>query len=185
MTSAAEFAGNGFHTSLPSHCSTASRSLPPFTWLCENSFSRKSVDWHTQHVAKPAQPMQCDQFICRGSVVRSRPLHFNFPCLGLGDLAVSQPSCFLQVAWQLGTGRVLEPNSFSGRNQPLIPKKLHGMSPINYGSNVTLNNAPSAVQVLLGVILHRLIDYRERQTRESQVGFRLGRGCTDHIFTLR
>ncbi|KER34209.1 LOW QUALITY PROTEIN: hypothetical protein T265_12444, partial [Opisthorchis viverrini] len=30
-TSAAEFAGNGLHTSLPSHCLTASGSLPPFT----------------------------------------------------------------------------------------------------------------------------------------------------------
>ncbi|KER21755.1 hypothetical protein T265_09994 [Opisthorchis viverrini] len=37
ITSAAEFAGNGFHTSLPSHCLTASGSLPPFTWLCEKT----------------------------------------------------------------------------------------------------------------------------------------------------
>ncbi|KER29238.1 hypothetical protein T265_04086 [Opisthorchis viverrini] len=66
VTSAPEFAGNCFHTSLPSHCLTASGSLPPFTWLCEKSSSRKSVDWHTQHVAKPAQPVQCDQFIYRG-----------------------------------------------------------------------------------------------------------------------
>ncbi|KER31012.1 hypothetical protein T265_02687 [Opisthorchis viverrini] len=66
VTSAAEFAGNGFHTSLPSHCLTASGSLPPFTWLGENSPSRKSVDWHTQHVAKPTQPMERDQFIYRG-----------------------------------------------------------------------------------------------------------------------
>ncbi|GAA49028.1 hypothetical protein CLF_102396 [Clonorchis sinensis] len=29
---------------------------------------------------------------------------------GLGNLAVSQPSCFLRVAWQLGTERVLQPN---------------------------------------------------------------------------
>ncbi|KER27065.1 hypothetical protein T265_05824 [Opisthorchis viverrini] len=41
ITSAAEFAGNGFHTSLPSHCLTTSGSLPPFTWLCEKSPSRK------------------------------------------------------------------------------------------------------------------------------------------------
>ncbi|KER27743.1 hypothetical protein T265_05297 [Opisthorchis viverrini] len=71
VTSAAEFAGNGLHTSLPSHCLTASGSLPPFTWLGEKSPSRKSVDWHTQHVAKPTQPVQCDQFIYRGST-----LHF-------------------------------------------------------------------------------------------------------------
>ncbi|KER23682.1 LOW QUALITY PROTEIN: hypothetical protein T265_14586 [Opisthorchis viverrini] len=66
LTSAAEFAGIGLHTSLPSHCLTASGSLPPFTWLGEKSPSRKSVDWYTQHVAKPAQPVQCDQFIYRG-----------------------------------------------------------------------------------------------------------------------
>ncbi|KAG5446788.1 hypothetical protein CSKR_105541 [Clonorchis sinensis] len=48
------------------HCLTASGSFPLFTWLCEKNPSRKSVDWHTEHVAKPAQPMQCDQFIYRG-----------------------------------------------------------------------------------------------------------------------
>ncbi|KAG5445444.1 hypothetical protein CSKR_103747 [Clonorchis sinensis] len=68
VTSAAEFAGSGFYTSLPSHCLTASGSFPPFTWLCEKNPSRKSVDWHAQHVAKPAQPMQCDQFIYRGTL---------------------------------------------------------------------------------------------------------------------
>ncbi|KAG5453877.1 hypothetical protein CSKR_108596 [Clonorchis sinensis] len=41
------------------------------------------------------------------SVARTRPLPLDFPCLGLGNLTVSQPSCFLQVAWQLDTGRVL------------------------------------------------------------------------------
>ncbi|KER28151.1 hypothetical protein T265_04981 [Opisthorchis viverrini] len=43
-----------------------------------------------------------------GSVVRTRPLPLDFPCLGLGNLAVSQPSCFLHVAWQLGTRRRLD-----------------------------------------------------------------------------
>ncbi|KER33510.1 hypothetical protein T265_00625 [Opisthorchis viverrini] len=33
---------------------------------------------------------------------------------GLGNLAVSQPSCFLRVAWRLGTGRVLQLNAFFG-----------------------------------------------------------------------
>ncbi|KER30012.1 hypothetical protein T265_03491 [Opisthorchis viverrini] len=68
-TFVAEFAANGFHTSLPSHYLTASGSLPPFAWLCEKSPSRKSVDRHTQHVAKPAQCMQCDQFIYRRWVI--------------------------------------------------------------------------------------------------------------------
>ncbi|KER23900.1 hypothetical protein T265_08319 [Opisthorchis viverrini] len=45
------------------------------------------------------------------SVVRIRPPPLDFPCLGLGNLAVSQPSCFLRVAWQLGTGRVLQLNT--------------------------------------------------------------------------
>ncbi|KAG5452878.1 hypothetical protein CSKR_107423 [Clonorchis sinensis] len=44
------------------------------------------------------------------SVVRARPLSLGFPCLG--NLEVSQPSCFLWVAWQLGTKRVLQLNDF-------------------------------------------------------------------------
>ncbi|KAG5455193.1 hypothetical protein CSKR_106507 [Clonorchis sinensis] len=42
------------------------------------------------------------------SVVRTRPLHVDFPCLGLGNLAQSQPSCFLRVTWQLSTESVSE-----------------------------------------------------------------------------
>ncbi|KER34249.1 hypothetical protein T265_00099 [Opisthorchis viverrini] len=30
-----------------------------------------------------------------------RPLPFDFPCLGFGNLTVSQPPCFFRVAWQL------------------------------------------------------------------------------------
>ncbi|KER27673.1 LOW QUALITY PROTEIN: hypothetical protein T265_13747, partial [Opisthorchis viverrini] len=37
------------------------------------------------------------------SVVRTRSLSLVFLCLGLGNLAVSQPSSLLRVAWQLGT----------------------------------------------------------------------------------
>ncbi|KAG5449174.1 hypothetical protein CSKR_104723 [Clonorchis sinensis] len=44
------------------------------------------------------------------SVVRTRPLHLDFPCLGLGNLDGSRPSCFLQVAWQLGAERVIQLN---------------------------------------------------------------------------
>ncbi|KER19633.1 hypothetical protein T265_11645 [Opisthorchis viverrini] len=44
------------------------------------------------------------------SVVRTRPLPLDFPRLDLGNLAVSQPSCNLRVAWQLGTERVLQLN---------------------------------------------------------------------------
>ena len=39
--------------------------------------------------------------------------------------------------------------------------------------------------MLSGLILRRLINHREGQTRENQCGFRPGRGCIDHIFTLR
>ncbi|KER23218.1 hypothetical protein T265_08866 [Opisthorchis viverrini] len=35
------------------------------------------------------------------SVVQTRPLLLDFPCLGLGNLVVPQTSCFLLVAWQL------------------------------------------------------------------------------------
>ncbi|KAG5445264.1 hypothetical protein CSKR_110430 [Clonorchis sinensis] len=49
----------------------------------------------------------------RRSVFRIRPLHVDF-CVGLDNLAVSQPSCFLQVAWQLGTKRVLRLNDWIG-----------------------------------------------------------------------
>ncbi|KER29253.1 hypothetical protein T265_13410, partial [Opisthorchis viverrini] len=47
------------------------------------------------------------------SVVRTRPLPFDFPCQGLGNLVVSQSSYFLQVAWQLGTGRMLQLDDLS------------------------------------------------------------------------
>ncbi|KER22090.1 hypothetical protein T265_09742 [Opisthorchis viverrini] len=35
------------------------------------------------------------------SVFRTLSLPLDFPCLGLDNLAVSQPSCFLRVAWQV------------------------------------------------------------------------------------
>ena len=35
------------------------------------------------------------------------------------------------------------------------------------------------------IILDRLVTFRETQIRENQAGFRPGRGCVDHIFTLR
>ncbi|KAG5453182.1 hypothetical protein CSKR_112744, partial [Clonorchis sinensis] len=38
----------------------------------------------------------------------------RLPCLGLGNLAIAQPSCFPRVAWQLGTERVLVSVFLSG-----------------------------------------------------------------------
>ncbi|KAG5452514.1 hypothetical protein CSKR_103319 [Clonorchis sinensis] len=65
MTSPAEFTGSGFHTTLPSDCLTSSGLFPSFAWLCEKNPSRKLVNWHTKNVAKPVQPVECDQFIYR------------------------------------------------------------------------------------------------------------------------
>ncbi|KAA3672426.1 uncharacterized protein DEA37_0008672 [Paragonimus westermani] len=42
-----------------------------------------------------------------------------------------------------------------------------------------------ASTLLTGLILRRLTKPRESQIREEQAGFRSGRGCVDHIFTLR
>ncbi|KAG5441160.1 hypothetical protein CSKR_102745 [Clonorchis sinensis] len=61
-------------------------------------------------------------------VVRTRPPPLGFPCLGLGKLAVSQPSCFPRVAWQLGTERVLQLNSSSIRNLAPITTQLAACS---------------------------------------------------------
>ncbi|KAG5454228.1 hypothetical protein CSKR_111777 [Clonorchis sinensis] len=45
MTSAAEFAGNGFHASLPSHCLVTTGLFPPFAWLYEKDSSEKRLKW--------------------------------------------------------------------------------------------------------------------------------------------
>ncbi|MGL5231889.1 MAG: reverse transcriptase domain-containing protein, partial [Fusobacteriaceae bacterium] len=42
-----------------------------------------------------------------------------------------------------------------------------------------------ASKILAGLIRKRLLREREIQTREEQAGFRPGRGCVDHIFSLR
>ncbi|KAG5454317.1 hypothetical protein CSKR_201970 [Clonorchis sinensis] len=64
---------------------------------------------------------------------------------GLGNLAVSQPSCFLRVAWQLGTERVLQLNDFStpdtGRCSP--PNLPNEMFTDNLASTHQLYQLPS------------------------------------------
>ncbi|VDP76224.1 unnamed protein product, partial [Schistosoma curassoni] len=40
-------------------------------------------------------------------------------------------------------------------------------------------------KILAPIIIRRLTKTRELQTRENQAGFRPGRGCIDHIFTIR
>ncbi|CAH8493178.1 unnamed protein product [Dicrocoelium dendriticum] len=42
-----------------------------------------------------------------------------------------------------------------------------------------------ASKLLASIILHTLTGARETQIREEQAGFRRGRGCIDHTFTLR
>ena len=44
---------------------------------------------------------------------------------------------------------------------------------------------PVITKLLASIILHRLTPARENYIREQQAGFRPGRGCIDHIFTLR
>ncbi|KAG5445222.1 hypothetical protein CSKR_103397 [Clonorchis sinensis] len=46
------------------------------------------------------------------SMVRTRPPHLDYFCLDLSNSAASQSSCFLRVAWQLGSGRVLQQNDY-------------------------------------------------------------------------
>ncbi|KAG5441767.1 hypothetical protein CSKR_113455 [Clonorchis sinensis] len=41
-----------------------------------------------------------------------------------GSIAVFQPSCFLQVAWQLGTERVLQPHGFFCYERPSVERWL-------------------------------------------------------------
>ncbi|KER28768.1 hypothetical protein T265_04459 [Opisthorchis viverrini] len=45
----------------------------------------------------------------KDQLVKTRHRHLDFSCLGLGNLALAQPSCFRRVAQQLGTRRVLQP----------------------------------------------------------------------------
>ncbi|CAH8658448.1 unnamed protein product [Schistosoma rodhaini] len=48
---------------------------------------------------------------------------------------------------------------------------------------ISLTNIAS--KILASIIIGRLTKTRELQTRENQAGFRPGRGCIDHIFTIR
>ncbi|GAA53138.1 prominin [Clonorchis sinensis] len=50
---------------------TYASSFLAFVWFCKDGFSRKSVDWHTEHVTKPSQLGECDQFVYRGRVISS------------------------------------------------------------------------------------------------------------------
>ncbi|KAG5449895.1 Annexin B11 [Clonorchis sinensis] len=79
---------------------------------CEIDLKDISRQFEADQGKSLAQPLT------RRSVVRTPPLPLDFSCLGVDNLAVSQPSCNLWVAWQLGTERVLQLNDLrkiSGR----------------------------------------------------------------------
>lgn len=48
-----------------------------------------------------------------------------------------------------------------------------------------INLLCTATKLLESIIASRMAAHREATTREQQAGFRRGRGCTDHVFTLR
>jgi len=53
------------------------------------------------------------------------------------------------------------------------------------GNHRGISLTPVVTRLLASLILHRLSAVRESSIREQQAGFRPGRGCIDHIFTLR
>ncbi|KER23052.1 hypothetical protein T265_08995 [Opisthorchis viverrini] len=63
--------------------------------------------------AQEKSNIQSANLLTTRSVVRIQPLPLDFPCLGFGNLVVSQPLCFLWVAWQLGTEMLLQLNAES------------------------------------------------------------------------
>ena len=64
---------------------------------------------------------------------------------------------------------------------PLFKKGSRNLCENHRGISLT----PVITRMLASIILHRLRAAREANTREEQAGFRPGRGCIDHIFTLR
>ena len=79
---------------------------------------------------------------------------------------------------------------FGGRSQFVWTKNL--VIPIfKTGKKIICDNhrgislTPIITKLLASIILHRFILARENYIREQQAGFRPGRDCTDHIFTLR
>ncbi|KER21524.1 hypothetical protein T265_10170 [Opisthorchis viverrini] len=189
MTSAAEFAGNEFHTSLPSHCLTASGSLPPFTWLCEKSPSRKSVDWHTQHVAKPAQPVQCDQFIYRGGGISTT----QFSVEKRVELSLSQsvtstlfscntllvPSCHAARKKHEGWDTARLPKSGQGKSREGGQVRTTDL-PVGKFALKRLSHLPLHTQDKIAqIVRERLANHANLSRGELQITQWLGRKVTD------
>ena len=53
------------------------------------------------------------------------------------------------------------------------------------GNHRGISLTPVITRLFASLLLRRLMTARENQIREEQAGFRPGRGCVDHIFTLR
>ena len=53
------------------------------------------------------------------------------------------------------------------------------------GNHRGISLVPVVTRLLASLLLRRLTAVRDSMTREQQAGFRPGRGCIDHIFTLR
>ncbi|CAH8497241.1 unnamed protein product [Dicrocoelium dendriticum] len=70
-------------------------------------------------------------------------------------------------------------------NRSVIVPIFKGGSRLVCGNHRGISLISIASKLLASLILHRLTGTRESQIREEQAGFRRGRGCIDHIFTLR
>ncbi|KAG5443175.1 hypothetical protein CSKR_108495 [Clonorchis sinensis] len=80
----------------------------------------EDILWGSQ---KPRNNSDKDaKILIRRSVGRTQPLHLDCSCPSLGNLAVSKPSWFFQVAWQLGTERVLQLNNRFSILREFTPK---------------------------------------------------------------
>ena len=90
-------------------------------------------------------------------------------------------ACFTKLLQSVWNDEVI-PNDWSASTVVPIFKKGARTQCENH-RGISLISVAS--KVLASIILRRLLAHREKQTRENQCGFRPGRGCIDHIFTLR
>ncbi|VDO73041.1 unnamed protein product [Schistosoma margrebowiei] len=95
-----------------------------------------------------------------------------------GDFLTKELTNLFTKVWELES----VPTSWNESIVVPIFKKGSRRSCNNYRG---ISLLPIASKLLASVILRRLFKTRERLTREEQAGFRSGRGCIDHIFTLR
>ena len=72
----------------------------------------------------------------------------------------------------------------TGVTPPFVPIFKKG-SRSECGNHRGVSLISVASKLLASIILHRLTPTRNELLREEQAGFRPGRGCIDHIFTLR